>query len=95
MKVKIWGARGSIPSPITPQAIRDKMMVVLQGAVGVDLTDPQAVRDYLDGFHSVITGTAGGNTSCVEVEADGKTFIVDAGSGIRPLGRELMKGSVD
>ncbi|HNB53811.1 MAG TPA: protein kinase, partial [Anaerolineales bacterium] len=92
MKVKIWGARGSIPSPITPQAIRDKMMMVLQGAVGVDLTDPQAIRDYLDGFHSVQTGTAGGNTSCVEVEADGKTFIVDAGSGIRALGRELMKG---
>ncbi|GAB4581480.1 MAG: hypothetical protein Fur0022_42270 [Anaerolineales bacterium] len=92
MKVKIWGARGSIPSPITPQAIRDKMMVILQGARGVDLGDPQAVRDYLDGFHSVITGTAGGNTSCVEVEADGKTFIVDAGSGIRGLGRELMKG---
>jgi predicted ATPase/phosphoribosyl 1,2-cyclic phosphodiesterase/anti-anti-sigma regulatory factor len=92
MKVKIWGVRGSIPSPITPQAVREKMMLVLQGARGVDLDDPQAVRDYLDSHPSVITGTAGGNTSCVEVEADGKTFIVDAGSGIRALGRELMKG---
>ncbi|HLF91246.1 MAG TPA: tetratricopeptide repeat protein, partial [Anaerolineales bacterium] len=92
MKVKIWGARGSIPSPITPQVIREKMMFVLQGARGVDLDDPQAIRDYIDGLHPVISGTAGGNTSCVEIQADGKTFIVDAGSGIRPLGRELMKG---
>ena len=92
MKVRIWGARGSIPSPITPQAIREKILGILHGARGIDLGEPQAIRDYLDSLPSVISGTAGGNTSCVEVQADGKTFVVDAGSGIRALGRELMKG---
>ena len=81
MKVRIWGARGSIPSPITPQAIREKMMNVLQGARGVDLSDPQAIRDYLDSLHPVISGTAGGNTSCVEVQADGKEFVI-VGHGV-------------
>ena len=34
----------------------------------------------------------GGNTSCVEVElADGTTLILDAGSGIRELGRRLVQ----
>src|SRR5688500_13322643 len=33
----------------------------------------------------------GGNTSCVEVRADGELIILDAGTGIRPLGRELQK----
>ncbi|MEK7476763.1 MAG: MBL fold metallo-hydrolase [Candidatus Coatesbacteria bacterium] len=33
----------------------------------------------------------GGNTSCVEVAADGETIILDAGSGIRSLGNRLMK----
>ena len=34
----------------------------------------------------------GGNTSCVEVElADGTTLILDAGSGIRELGRRLLE----
>lgn len=33
----------------------------------------------------------GGNTSCVQVEADGELIILDAGSGIRPLGNALMK----
>jgi phosphoribosyl 1,2-cyclic phosphodiesterase/CheY-like chemotaxis protein len=31
----------------------------------------------------------GGNTSCVEVRADGEIIILDAGTGLRPLGRAL------
>jgi len=33
----------------------------------------------------------GGNTSCVEVRADGELIIFDAGSGIRPLGNSLAQ----
>jgi len=33
----------------------------------------------------------GGNTSCIELRHDNKLFILDAGSGIRGLGHELMK----
>ena len=33
----------------------------------------------------------GGNTSCVEVRADGQIIILDGGTGLRPLGRELTK----
>jgi phosphoribosyl 1,2-cyclic phosphodiesterase len=31
----------------------------------------------------------GGNTTCVEVRADGEIIVLDAGSGIRPLGLSL------
>lgn len=31
----------------------------------------------------------GGNTSCVEVRSGGQIIILDAGTGLRPLGREL------
>ena len=31
----------------------------------------------------------GGNTACVEISAGGRTIILDAGTGIIPLGREL------
>ena len=39
------------------------------------------------------TGTIqyGGNTACVEINAGGRTIILDAGTGIIPLGRELVK----
>jgi phosphoribosyl 1,2-cyclic phosphodiesterase len=33
----------------------------------------------------------GGNTTCVEVRANGEIIILDAGSGIRPLGIALQK----
>jgi phosphoribosyl 1,2-cyclic phosphodiesterase len=32
----------------------------------------------------------GGNTSCLEIRADGRLIIVDLGSGLRPLGRSLI-----
>ena len=33
----------------------------------------------------------GGNTSCLELRYDDAHFIIDAGTGIRPLGEELLK----
>lgn len=33
----------------------------------------------------------GGNTACVEVQAGNRTIILDAGTGIIPLGRELTR----
>ena len=33
----------------------------------------------------------GGNTSCIELRADNEIIVLDAGSGIRPLGLELEK----
>ena len=33
----------------------------------------------------------GGNTSCVSVETDDRILIIDAGTGIRPLGHDLLE----
>jgi len=56
MKIKIWGCRGSLPTP------------------GTD------------------TIKYGGNSTCVEVRLDdGQLIIFDAGSGIRRLGKAIMK----
>ncbi|MCW8836575.1 MAG: MBL fold metallo-hydrolase [Rhodospirillales bacterium] len=38
--------------------------------------------------------TYGGNTSCIEVDAGGSRLILDAGTGIRNLGRELTNAGV-
>ncbi|MBI3550672.1 MAG: MBL fold metallo-hydrolase [Elusimicrobia bacterium] len=37
------------------------------------------------------TSRYGGNTSCVELARNGRTFILDAGTGIRELGERLRK----
>ncbi len=36
----------------------------------------------------------GGNTSCVEISAGGTVIVLDAGTGIRGLGRDLMERGV-
>jgi phosphoribosyl 1,2-cyclic phosphodiesterase len=59
VRVKLWGCRGSVPTP------------------GPD------------------TVTYGGNTSCVEVSLGSDTVLVlDAGTGIRPLGFELLERGI-
>src|SRR5262245_17274491 len=37
------------------------------------------------------TGSYGGNTSCIEIRADGELIILDGGTRLRPLGRNLVQ----
>jgi phosphoribosyl 1,2-cyclic phosphodiesterase len=54
LTVRLWGVRGSIPSP------------------------------------GPLTARHGGNTPCVSVELDGKCLVLDAGTGVRALGKYLL-----
>lgn len=40
------------------------------------------------------TSVIGGNTSCVEVTQTGKRLILDAGTGLRPLGESLARSGI-
>lgn len=130
MRVKIWGARGSIPTPIRPEEVREKLVTAIMNIsklghgklrdelLAAILEEPrpapeigqsslpefdkayveaqikrrQAIEAYLDSLSPLLTRTAGGNTPCIEIRTGSDLFIIDAGSGIRPLGQELMKG---
>lgn len=92
MKVKFWGVRGSLPAPIPPTEIEKKIVQALHGARGIDLNDTEAVKNYVRTLPYYQRTTTGGNTSCVEVRANDTEIILDAGSGIRQLGVELMQG---
>ncbi len=91
MRVKFWGVRGSIPTPLTTAELRGKIIAALQDAVGVDLTDPAQVRAYVDGLPLFVSGMVGGNTPCVEVNVGETLIILDAGSGLRLLGLDLVE----
>ena len=92
MKIRIWGARGSTPSPILPEEIREKLVDVIHGMPPLDSADRNAVRAYVDGLPPLLAGTAGGNTTCVEITVGSEIIIIDAGTGIQELGRALMSG---
>ena len=91
MRIRFWGVRGSIPAPLTSDEIKDKLISVLEGAKDVDLENRRAIKEYVCSLPPLVRGTVGGNTPCVSIQLGDEWLIIDAGSGIRNLGIELMK----
>lgn len=90
MKVKFWGVRGSVPSPIMPDDIRRKIASVVQRIRPEDLATPTTRERFLAELPPWLFGTYGGNSACIEVRLrDNSCIILDAGSGIRELARSL------
>jgi phosphoribosyl 1,2-cyclic phosphodiesterase len=88
MKVQFWGVRGSIPTPLTPGQVRDKIDEVVDRIVANDLASQESRIRFLNSLPPWLYGTTGGNTSCVEIILFDKTrLILDAGSGLRELGK--------
>ncbi len=91
MYVKFWGTRGSIPTPISSDEIKQKIRYALEGADGLDLTNEAILDRYINRLPLMIQGATGGNTPCLEVRSGDQLLIIDAGSGIRVFGLELLK----
>jgi phosphoribosyl 1,2-cyclic phosphodiesterase len=92
MIVRFWGVRGSIPAPLSAEDVQSKIQSALEMLNGRNLPDAEAIQDYIAQIPFYVRSTLGGNTPCVEVLAGERHIILDAGSGIRLLSRELMNG---
>ncbi len=91
MKIKFWGVRGSIPTPVTPECIRSKIATVVQRIRPSDLENSTTREYFLSQLPPWLFGTAGGNTSCIEVNLGSRRSVIllDAGSGLREYGVSL------
>ena len=98
-----------MPAPLTPSQVEEKIVQAIMqmpdpallglqpgSSAGIDET---AVLRYVRGMGALNYGTAGGNTTCVEVRTGDKSraaakavTVIDAGTGIRDLGLEMLKG---
>ncbi|MEE8390668.1 MAG: protein kinase, partial [Anaerolineae bacterium] len=93
MKIRIWGARGSIPASLKSTHVEEKICQAILGLpADIDTRDEEAVRAYVGGLPPLLRGTAGTDTPCVEIRAGEDILVVDAGSGFAALGTELSKG---
>ncbi|MCC7358046.1 MAG: protein kinase [Anaerolineales bacterium] len=90
MRVKFWGVRGSIPTPMSTEQLNDRLFHALSGAAGVNLGQPAEVQAYIAGLPPNVRSVVGGNTTCVEIDTGAETIIIDCGSGMRALGYSLM-----
>lgn len=87
MNIYFWGVRGSIPTPLSPQQIQSKIMAAIQRAKPADLENAETRAKFVSSLPSWIFGTAGGNTACVEITHNNTHIILDAGTGIRAMGK--------
>ena len=87
MKIRFWGVRGSIPTPLTPQQIQSKIMAAVQRITPGDLKNSETRARFVSSLPSWIFGTTGGNTACVELIHNNTDIILDAGTGLRVLGK--------
>ncbi|MCR9143069.1 MAG: MBL fold metallo-hydrolase [bacterium] len=91
MKVKFWGVRGSIGTPIKGTAVREKVRKILAYASPGDVLDEASVDRFLDSLPFSLLHTYGGNTTCLELRTkDNDLVIVDAGTGLRDLGNKIL-----
>ena len=87
-QVVFWGTRGSLPVAPTCRDIRDKITAALTTANGKSFKTQSALSEFVDKLPFAVSGTFGGNSSCVEIIDGGpEHFICDMGSGARPLGQ--------
>ena len=93
MRIRFWGVRGSIPSPLLPSQIKSKISAILERLSPEDLESSVTKERFLANLQPALFGTAGGNTSCVTVQLDNanEVIVFDAGTGIRELGNAVTK----
>lgn len=92
MRVRLWGVRGSLPAPVSPERLRFQ----LEEALGQferlkDLNLPVTARQFVDSLPLHMAGGYGGNTSCGEVRTTQTRLLIDAGSGLRAFSDEINR----
>jgi len=92
MKAIIWGSCGSLPSPTSSAAIRQKVAEAIWASRDEKFESLEAIDDYLDTLPHSARGTYKANTSCVQIEAHTDEYIFcDAGTGLRDFSLSLGK----
>ena len=92
MLVRFWGTRGSLPVAPKADAIRAKIANALVAANGRSIGSLGEAEAFIDKeLDFAASGTYGGATACVEIEAGDSFFVCDMGSGLRELGLSAMK----
>ncbi len=90
--VRFWGTRGSLSAPLGHREVRGKIRDALQAAQGRGVMTPEAIDDFIE--HELpfaVSGTFGGNTSCVELGTGGEEYLLcDLGTGVREFGNRLV-----
>ena len=94
MIIELWGVRGSLPAPTENTEYRHKVREIVQRAIDQGIHSSDEIDPFFSKLPQNLQSIYGGNTTCVTVRSkSGKLYILDCGTGIRPLGDILMSGN--
>ena len=104
MRIRFWGVRGSLPSPLLPAQIKSKISAIMERLSPADLESAESRERFLAGLPPWLFGSVGANTPCVTVQIEseklpvqkklsfpGKMIVFDAGSGMKELAAAIAK----
>ena len=92
MQVKLWGIRGSCPAPLKRKEFQEKMKKIIYSVYQICKDHPNyGIQEVVDTIPSPYKKTLGGNTTCIEVYHEKSKLIFDMGTGLRLLGKEIVK----
>ncbi len=80
-----------MPTPLTNAELVIKIKTVLKMALKAGLTSDSQIPAFIRNLPKGLLMTAGGDSACVEIRTGDHLIILDAGSGIRQLGVNLMQ----
>jgi phosphoribosyl 1,2-cyclic phosphodiesterase len=85
MLVIFWGTRGSLPTPLSAKAVRQKIVAALVKGAHRGLDTPEKAAAFCDEELSFAeSATFGGNSSCVQIDTGGPEYLLcDLGTGAR------------
>ena len=93
MRIRFWGVRGSIPSPLLPSQISSKISAIMERLGPSDLKNPESRERFLANLPPWLLSTVGGNTPCVTVQLKNKKPAVQKDSSQpkrKPAQNELL-----
>jgi ribonuclease BN (tRNA processing enzyme) len=94
MQIKLWGVRGSLPSPLTNEEYSSKLQRILKLAIDKKIKTHEEIDSFLNSLPNELRYTFGGDTTCVTVRSSsGRLYILDCGTGVRRVGNMLMEGA--
>jgi phosphoribosyl 1,2-cyclic phosphodiesterase len=92
MQIKLWGVRGSLPSPLLPETIARRFESLLTQYERLrESGSAISASKYLSSLPSHSLGGFGGNTSCAEVWTKTSRLLIDGGSGLQPFSDHIMR----
>ena len=92
MNVKLWGVRGSLPTPMNRSEYHEKLICAMEHAKEVWQRDPAVgIDEIISDMHPNHKSVIGGETTCLEISSEDTILIFDLGTGARNLGADLLE----